>query len=131
MILNSSFLTIQLPKKILVILNDGCDGYYIAVKTTSRGTFKSVTYGCQATDRYPNFFLPVGSCCLKKNTWTLLDQFFELTAHLLLTKHFTGQIHHIGILKSDLLKQLLECAIICDDITLNQKEILEKVLTGM
>lgn len=56
-------------KKILVILNDGSEGFYIVVKTTSKSAFKGINYGCQATDRYPDFFLPEGSCCLNDNTW--------------------------------------------------------------
>jgi hypothetical protein len=73
-------------KKILVILNDGSVGYYIVVKTTSQNTHKSSNEGCQTQDRYPNFFLPQNSCCLKKETWIGLDEFFELTTAELLAK---------------------------------------------
>ena len=85
-------------KKILVILNDGCVGYYIVVKTTSKDTHKSSNNGCQIQDQYPNFFLPQNSCCLKKDTWIGLDEFFELTTAELLAKHFSGEVKTIGVL---------------------------------
>ena len=111
-------------KKILVILNDGCVGYYIVVKTTSKDTHKSSNNGCQIQDQYPNFFLPQNSCCLKKNTWIGLDEFFELTTAELLAKHFSGEVKTIGVLSETLVKELLECAISCDDILTKQVEIL-------
>lgn len=115
-------------KKILVVLNDGCEGYYIIVKTTSKGAFKGINYGCQSNDRYPNFFLPAGSCCLKENTWIQLDQFFEFTSHLLLSKHFSGQMNRVGLLEKSILKALLECTVICEDISGSQEKIIRKTL---
>jgi hypothetical protein len=51
----------SIGEKILVVLNDGSAGFYVTVKTTSKSSHKGITYGCQSSDRYPNFFLPVGS----------------------------------------------------------------------
>jgi hypothetical protein len=79
----------NIGKKILVVLNDGGVGYYIVVKTTSKDSHKGLNYGCQTQNRYPNFFLPQNSCCLKKDTWIGLDEFFELTTAKLLAKHFS------------------------------------------
>jgi len=47
-------------QKLLIVLNDGQSGTYIVIKTTSNGNFKGTTYGCQSSDRYPNFFCPKG-----------------------------------------------------------------------
>ena len=115
-------------KKILIVFNDGTTGYYIVVKTTSKAHYKGITLGCQLTDRYPNFFLPKGSTCLKLDTWVMLDQFFDLTAHKLLTKSFSGQINRIGLLPDDIFLDLIKCAIDCDDITLEQKDIIKNYL---
>ena len=113
-------------KKLLIVLNDGENGSYIVIKTTSKSDFKGTDYGCQSTDRYPNFFCPKGSCCLKHDTWIQLDQFFEFKAHELLARHFTGKIKRIGILPDQILKELLDCAIGCQDITSDQAKELKE-----
>ncbi len=112
-------------EKILVILNDGEIGKYVVVKTTSKGIHKGNIFGCQSSDRYPNFFLPLHSTCLRKDTWVGLDQFFEFTQQDVLNKVFTQQMHQFGLLPNAILKQLLDCAINCDDITKEQEKILQ------
>jgi|SRR5215831_6790646 len=113
-------------KKLLVVLNDGENGVYIVVKTTSNSNFKSNNYGCQPDDRYPNFFCPRGSCCLSKDTWIQLDQFFEFKTHELVSRHFSGNIKRIGLLPDEILDQLLDCAITCEDITQEQGKVLSE-----
>jgi hypothetical protein len=113
-------------KKILIVLNDGSDGLYIIVKTTSRSDFKGNDYGCQSSDRYPNFFCPKGSCCLTKDTWIQLDQFFEFKVHEVMARHFSGYMKRIGILPDQILKELLTCAIECEDITSKQVQVLNE-----
>jgi hypothetical protein len=40
-----------------------------------------------------NFFsLPQNSCCLEKDSYVGLDEFFELTTAELLATHFSGEI---------------------------------------
>ena len=53
-----TFLDGDKGEKLFVILNDGNAGYYITVKTTSKGHSRGLTYGCQNQDRFQNFFLP-------------------------------------------------------------------------
>lgn len=115
-------------KKILIVLNDGNPGFYLVVKTTSRSVYKGIQSGCQINDRYPNFFLPEGSCCLKQDTWVQLDQFFEIKTHELVAKHFAGQVNIIGLLPNDIIEQLLICSISSYDITINQEKILKDIL---
>ena len=67
--------------------------------------------------------------CLKKDTWIGLDEFFELTTAELLAKHFSGEIKTIGVLSETLVKELLECAISCDDILTKQIEVLTAQLS--
>lgn len=107
-------------KKILIVLNDGEVGHYIVIKTTSKDTYKGLVYGCQSHDRYPNFYLPKGSCCLRKHTWALLDQFFEFDRVHMLTHGVSGRIRQIGVLPTAILKELLICAAECEDITQSQ-----------
>lgn len=118
-------------KKLIAILNDGEDGYYLFVKMTSNPAFKSTQYGCHPNDRYPNFFCPVGTCCLKENTWIQLDQFFEADTAEMLSKHFAGKMNRIGILPDKILRELLDCALASDDITPTQVTIVENTLRSL
>jgi hypothetical protein len=118
-------------KKILVVLNDGTSGSYIVIKTTSQDKYKGITFGCQSSDRYPNFFLPKGSCCLNKDTWVMLDQFFEFRMHEVVSHHFSGRMNNIGLLAPDVVKILLKCAIECDDISVAHANLLEKMLAAL
>jgi len=43
-------------------------------------------------DRYPSFFLPQGSSDLEKDTWILLEEFYELEAEALLNKVLKNEI---------------------------------------
>ena len=118
-------------KKLLVVLNDGECGSYITIKTTSKSDYKGNDYGCQSDDRYPNFFCPKGTCCLKQNTWIQLDQFFEFKSHELIARHFSGKIKRIGILPDKILVELLDCAINCQDITEKQAKDLKDTVAAL
>ena len=111
-------------KKLLVVLSDGEDGRYIVVKTTSNSNYKGITFGCQNEERYPNFYLPDGSCVLKGQSWIQLDQYFEFNASEFLGWHFSGRINRIGILPNDIAIELLHCAINSKDISIKQQEVL-------
>ncbi len=111
-------------QKLMIILNDGTTGKYIVIKTTSQPKRKGRKTGCQSDDYYPNFYLPDGSCCLRGESWLMLNEFFEFdTSHMLRGK-FSGRMKHIGILPTDIVKELLDCAINCQDISLAQEQTL-------
>lgn len=118
-------------KKILVVLNDGSVGYYIIVKTISKAIRKNLNYGCQTQARSPCFFLSKHSCGLEKDVWVGLDEFFEFTACELLARRFSGDIKTIGVLPETVVKELLKCAISCDDILTGQLEILTAQLSRL
>ncbi len=118
----------KIGKKILLVVNDGEDGYYLVLKMTSDPAYKSTNYGCHPNDRYPNFFCPRGSCCLRDDTWIQLDDFFEFDATALLSKHFAGKINRIGVMGDDMLRELLECALASEDISPTQTTIAENTL---
>lgn len=111
-------------RKILVVLNDGSAGVYVIIKTTSKDKRKGRNYGCQSSDRYPNFFLPDGKCFLQGDSWLMLDEFFEFNLQNLLAKRFAGQMKPLGVLPENILKELLDCAIGCDDISQAQEQVL-------
>ncbi|HST54069.1 MAG TPA: hypothetical protein VLJ61_18830 [Pyrinomonadaceae bacterium] len=121
----------ELGNKLLVVLNDGKDGIYIVIKTTSQPKQKGRNDGCQLKDRPPNFYVPDGSCCLRGESWFLLVEFYDLKAAELQQKVFVGSIRRIGELPKDLLIELLACAIDSFDIRENQREDLQRVLNSL
>jgi hypothetical protein len=64
-------------EKLFVVLGSAGNTGVVA-KTTSQQHGRGTVFGCQPTDRFHNFFLPPGSCYLKKTTWVCLDEFYEL-----------------------------------------------------
>ncbi len=116
-------------RKLLVVLSDGEDGYYVVVKTTSNATYKGNTFGCQNDDRYANFYLPDGSCCLKGQSWIQLDQYFEFSAAEFLSWHFSGRVNRIGVLTTGIAIQLLHCASEAPDISERQEAALIDMLS--
>lgn len=107
-------------RKLLVVLTDGTDGYHVVIKTTSNPNYKGNKFGCQHDDRYPNFFLPAGSCCLDGQSWLQLDQYFEFSSAEFLSWHFSGRINRIGVLPAELTLMLLRCALETEDISERQ-----------
>jgi len=93
-------------QKILVTLGGG-QGITVVVKTTSQGRRYHNHPGCQVADRFPNFYLHLGSCCLTKPTWICLDEFYEFKDSELLQRHFDGQIKRIGELSDTETLELL------------------------
>lgn len=115
-------------EKYFIILNDGDDGVYIGVKTTSKGRLFGIQHGCQILDRYPNFHLVKNSCCLPKNTWVSLDQYFEFKKGRLLQEVLTNQIVSYGLLTKEVTKDLLVCVTHSEDISKSQECIVQSAL---
>lgn len=111
-------------KKIIVILNDGTIGWYIIVKTTSKGEKYGVQFGCQSTYKFPNFCFDAGSCILNKRTWVQLDFFYPHIARELKQKIIDEEINYIGVLEPIQTLELLVCASHSDEISvIHEKEI--------
>jgi hypothetical protein len=117
-------------QKILVTLGT-LEGVSLTVKTTSKGACYALDYGCQSHNRFPCFHLPKNSCCLPLPTWICLDEFYELKDSVLVQRHFSGRVRHIGTLPQNILEQLLECVLECDDISPSQKKIVLSARTAM
>lgn len=117
-------------QKILVTLGSG-QGITVIVKTTSQGRRYHNHPGCQVADRFPNFYLYLGSCCLTKPTWICLDEFYEFKDSELLQRHFDGQIKRIGELSDTETVELLRCALASEDISGRQSAILKSALTAL
>jgi len=127
---NFQFKDGQLGEKLYVVLNDGSCGIYIGVKTTSNGNRHGIQHGCQVLERFPNFMLAKGCCCLSKTTWVQLDAFFEFQSGALIEKVMTGQINRIGTLSDDLTRELLTCTTHAEDMTISQDEIIQAAVAA-
>jgi hypothetical protein len=109
-------------EKLFVVLNDGRNGSFITVKTTSNDSRYTFVYGCQILGRYPHFYLPKGSCCLDGHTWLCLDEFYEFDADQLFQRVTDTRINRIGVLPVDILREILSCVTSCEDISEVQAE---------
>lgn len=118
-------------RKLLIVLNDGECGYYVIVKLTSQRHEKSATPGCQPRDRFQNFYLPQGSCVLSKNSWAMLDEYYETDPNRLFQLKLKGQLEVIGGLGDATTKALLVCAIESLDISDRHAQALNDCLTHL
>lgn len=108
--------------KYLVVLGTS-DSHLIVAKTTSQGHQYRNDYGCQSGNRFPAFFLPLGTCCMKKNTWVCLDELYELDKTALTAKIVAGIVHGYGKITA-LARDIQFCAMNCIDTTTHQENII-------
>lgn len=118
-------------RKLLVVLNDAACAYYVIVKLTSQRHDKGATLGCQPRDRFQNFYLPQGTCVLSKNSWVMLDEFYETDPNKLFQLKLKGQLEVIGGLDEATTKALLVCAIESLDISDRHAQVLDECLTRL
>lgn len=114
-------------QKLFVVLGND-KGVTVVAKTTSKIYGKGINYGCQPNDRFHNFYLPLNSCYLKANTWVCLDEFYELKQADLLTKRFSGVVCHICDLSQEIAREIQDCALLSDDISKRQANIIQQSL---
>lgn len=100
----------------------------VVAKTTSQQNGRGTVYGCQPNDRFHNFYLPPGSCYLKKSTWACLNEFYELDPKVMLKKRFDGKIKPVCTIENSTLRLIQDCALISLDISTSQHEIVTACL---
>ena len=114
-------------EKLFIVLGP-LAGVSVVVKTTSQRHGRGNTFGCQLGDRFANFFLPPGSCYLKKQTWACLDEYYELKSSQVLQKAFSGVIKPVCTLSDEIMRQIQDCAVASDDISSGQAHIVRACL---
>ena len=115
--------------KLLVLLTDLVEGYfYVVAKTTSKDHRKGKNPGCQHKDIYPNYFIPKGTSTFLTDTWIGLNEFYEFKSTELIQRHFSGDIKPLGNLAIPLTKNLLNCTLKSEDITLRQESAIKNAL---
>lgn len=106
--------------KYLVVLASA-PSHVLVAKTTSKGTRYRIDHGCQAGSYFAAFLLTQGCCCLPKNTWICLNEFYELNLTQVQGKVIDGAIRQYGLLAPELTKDVQVCASQTDDITSAQE----------
>src|SRR5262249_28370731 len=113
--------------KLFVVLGT-VDDVSVVAKTTSRQHNRGTAFGCQPGDRFHNFFLPPGSCYLKKTTWVCLDEFYELSPREMLKKRYEMKIKAVFTLENEILRLIQDCALISLDLTDAQNDVIRACL---
>jgi hypothetical protein len=102
----------------------------VVAKTTSQQNGRGTVFGCQPKDRLHNFYLPPGSCYLKKSTWICLDEFYELEPKAMLKKRFEGIIKPVCTIDNSILRPIQDCALISFDISTDQHAVVTSCLVS-
>lgn len=118
----------EIGNKLLIVLSDGLNYPYVIVKTTSKQREKGRDAGCQLNDKPPNFFFPKGSCSFKLDTWADLIEFYEFEVNEIFAKRLNKTLELKDSLPRNILRDLLNCAKNCDDISNKQIEVTEEIL---
>jgi hypothetical protein len=117
----------ETEEKLFVVLGT-LGNISVVAKTTSKQRGRGLIFGCQPRDRFHNFYLPPGSCYLKKNTWVCLDEFYELNAKIMLQKRFDGKVKAVCNLEAKLIRQIQDCSLQSPDISPAQVAVIQACL---
>jgi len=99
-----------IDKLLIVLCEFGTD--HLVLTTTGQQHSKGDTPGCQSGDKFPSYFLPLGSYGFTKDTWVELHDVRELNAAITEQKMSDGTIIvHRGVLPIDLMKSIIDCAL--------------------
>src|SRR6185369_4052919 len=102
--------------KLFVTLNDGRDGSYLTVLTTSQRHTKTGTAGCHITEFPSNFHFPAGTA-FPENTWLILNSIYEFDCYAITQKHKMGKISIKLPLSTGDLIAVLDCVINDEDLS--------------
>lgn len=127
---NFAFKDGETGKKLMVILGN-FNNHVVVAKTTSKQHDRGITYGCQPSDRFHNFYLPQGSCFFQKCTWICLDEFFEFTDKDLLEARLRNELYLSGKLENHHLSKLQNCALKSLDISEKQEQTITESLNEL
>ena len=114
--------------KFLVVLA-ATDYEILVAKTTSQGRNYRIDHGCQAGNYFPAFLLTVGCCCLSKNSWVCLGDYYELEKQKVFDGAVGGAIRVFGMLTEELTRDVQVCAVNTDDISAAQEALIRAHLS--
>lgn len=104
--------------KLFVTLNDGQDGSYLTVLTTSQRHNKAGTAGCHVTQFPSNFHFPAGTA-FPIDTWLILNSVYEFDCFALTRKLKMGQVAMKNPIPTADLIAVLDCIVNDEDLSEN------------
>lgn len=102
--------------KLLIILARSQANDYIVARTTSNPQRKSFNYGCHNDEPDPNFSIPQTIGAFPKDTWVCLDYLLNMDDLKLEAEVTAGRISQKGLLRTEILKGVMDCAAGAEDI---------------
>lgn len=114
----------ELGQKLFIVLNNGQDGSFLTVLTTSKQKRMSEVAGCHATDFPANYHFPGGSE-FPRDSWLLIDEIYEFDCYAVTQKIKQGLIIKKAPISSTALIDVLDCIVESDGISLLHQERLE------
>lgn len=121
----------QRGRKLFIELGRSPAADYITARTTSNPTHKSWKYGCHNDEPEPSFFIPASLKVFPEDTWVCLDYLADLDAKEFEAKVAAGDIRKMGVMPTNILKDLIECAAGAEDTTQMQARVLRDVLAEL
>ena len=119
----------QTKGKLLIILARSLANDFIVARTTSNPQRKSFQYGCHNDEPDPNFSIPKTTGAFPKDTWVCLDYLFNFDDLELEAKVAAGAIAPKGMLPTNILKALMDCAACANDTTGQQATAIRDALS--
>lgn len=113
-------------KLIVVLCNYGSD--YLVAQTTRQQKKKTTNIGCQPQNTPHNYYIPAKTAWFEDNTWVLLDEVFEYNSTTFTYKKADRVVTLKHKLPELLIKSILECALVSDDIEGIYLEYIEREL---
>lgn len=104
--------------------------YYVGALLTSKPAYKGINFGCQSSDAIPNYFLPEGSCYLKRTSWLLFNEFFPIDRKWMADRVSQAVARQDGTIQPTSMIPILECAVECPDLRTKHREALVRQLAS-
>lgn len=111
----------EIGQKLFVLLNDGQDGSFLTVLSTTKQKRMSGVAGCHANDFPANYHFPAGTD-FPDNSWLLIEEIYEFDCYSLRQKVKTGAIAKKLPISPASLIDVLDCTIESDGVSLQHLE---------
>ncbi len=118
---NFSFHDGETGQKLFVLLNDGQDGSFLTVLSTTKRKRMSGVAGCHASDFPPNYHLPAGSE-FPEDSWLLIEEIYEFECFALTQRMKMGAIAKKSAVSLTSLIDILDCTVESDGISMQHSE---------
>ena len=120
----------EFGQKLFVILNNGQDGSFLTVLTTTKQKRMSGVAGCHANDFPANYHCSGGSD-FPEDSWLLIGEIYEFDCYIVMQKIKQALIAQKAPVSSKTLIDVLDCTINSQDLSLDHQHRLELFRTSL